>query len=64
MTTNTRPQITKTTDGRTKITVTGQHGDQMSQGMNASETAALIYDLIATIPDSGLAQMLHIKAAG
>jgi hypothetical protein len=56
-----RPQITKTSDGKVKVTVTGKHGNQMSQAMDETATAALIYDLVKTLPDSDLAQHLHIK---
>jgi hypothetical protein len=65
MSTTTRPQASKTTDGRVKITLTGKYGDQMSQGMDEKETALFLRELlIKCLPDHHLTQYLLGKAQG
>ncbi len=58
------PTITKTADG-TRITVTDQHGNQMSNTMTDTQAAAFAYDLLTkALPDNHLTQILLGKAQG
>jgi hypothetical protein len=57
------PTIEKLPDGNVRVTTTDQHGNQISNTMTETQTAAFAYDLITRcLPGSHVANYLTGKS--